>query len=262
MSLDWLTVAAQAVNFLILVWLLHRFLYAPITNAVRSREMRIQERIDEAAEIKRQAEADAERYKKEREGLEREREKLLAAAREAANEHRRGLEHTIRLEISGLRDRWRSDALGERDAFVQEVRQVASQQFFVLAREALGDLADRSLNDAVSESFSNRLLKLEPERVAKLKDAAAHSDQIIQVASSFELGSTAKRRITKVVHDVICHDAQIAYGIENDLICGIRLRAGGQTISWSIASYLTQLENRLRDEIEQKIGHLQPGAGE
>ena len=34
MLIDWFTVAAQVVNFLILVWLLKRFLYQPILNAI------------------------------------------------------------------------------------------------------------------------------------------------------------------------------------------------------------------------------------
>ena len=34
MSIDWITVAAQIVNFLVLVWLLKRFLYRPILNGI------------------------------------------------------------------------------------------------------------------------------------------------------------------------------------------------------------------------------------
>ena len=41
MLIDWFTVAAQAVNFLILVWLLKRFLYKPVLAAIDEREKRI-----------------------------------------------------------------------------------------------------------------------------------------------------------------------------------------------------------------------------
>ncbi len=34
MPIDWFTVGAQALNFLILVWLMKRFLYKPILNAI------------------------------------------------------------------------------------------------------------------------------------------------------------------------------------------------------------------------------------
>ena len=38
MPIDWFTVVAQAINFLILVWLLKRFLYKPILHAIDERE--------------------------------------------------------------------------------------------------------------------------------------------------------------------------------------------------------------------------------
>ena len=40
MPINWFTVAAQAINFLILVWLLKRFLYKPILHAIDERETR------------------------------------------------------------------------------------------------------------------------------------------------------------------------------------------------------------------------------
>ena len=41
MLIDWFTVSAQAVNFLILVWLMKRYLYQPILVAIDAREKRI-----------------------------------------------------------------------------------------------------------------------------------------------------------------------------------------------------------------------------
>jgi F-type H+-transporting ATPase subunit b len=41
MLIDWFTVGAQTLNFLILVWLMKRFLYKPILNAIDTREKRI-----------------------------------------------------------------------------------------------------------------------------------------------------------------------------------------------------------------------------
>ena len=61
MQIDWLTVAAQIVNFLVLVWLLQRFLYRPITEAMARREDRIATRLAEAKDARAKVEAEAER---------------------------------------------------------------------------------------------------------------------------------------------------------------------------------------------------------
>ena len=49
MLIDWFTVGAQLLNFLILVWLLKRFLYKPILGAIDIRERRIAAELADAA---------------------------------------------------------------------------------------------------------------------------------------------------------------------------------------------------------------------
>src|SRR5271166_229437 len=77
MLIDWFTIAAQALNFLILVWLLKRFLYKPILRAIDAREKRI------AAEL---ADADAKKAEaqKERDEFHQQRAALLSKATEEA----------------------------------------------------------------------------------------------------------------------------------------------------------------------------------
>ncbi len=48
MLIDWFTVVAQIVNFLILVWLLKRFLYKPILDALDAREKKIAKELADA----------------------------------------------------------------------------------------------------------------------------------------------------------------------------------------------------------------------
>jgi F-type H+-transporting ATPase subunit b len=57
MSFSWTTFALQAVNFLILVWLLKRFLFKPVGNLVAERKAEI---------VRAQAEAEAARQSAER----------------------------------------------------------------------------------------------------------------------------------------------------------------------------------------------------
>ena len=48
MSIDWITVIAQIANFLVLVWLLKRFLYRPILDGIDAREAEIARSMAEA----------------------------------------------------------------------------------------------------------------------------------------------------------------------------------------------------------------------
>ena len=128
MLIDWFTVAAQALNFVVLVWLLRRFLYGPITRAMEQRQRGIDEQIAAADRLRAEAAAEGERLRTERERFDAEREARERALREELEEQRRAALASARAEADGLRDRWRAAVQRERDGFLQELRQQAGGQ--------------------------------------------------------------------------------------------------------------------------------------
>ena len=67
MNFDWTTFALEAINFLILVWLLKRFLYRPILDAVARRQAAVARTLADAEA----ARVDAARLREEYEGRQR-----------------------------------------------------------------------------------------------------------------------------------------------------------------------------------------------
>ena len=63
MLIDWFTVGAQVVNFLILVWLLRRFLYKPVLAAIDAREKKVAAKIGNASAQEAQAQAERGRWR-------------------------------------------------------------------------------------------------------------------------------------------------------------------------------------------------------
>jgi hypothetical protein len=54
------------------------------------------------------------------------------------------------------------------------------------------------------------------------------------------------------VHRVLGHEVEIDYTSgAKQLVCGIRLRAGGRVLQWNLASYLARLEQRLARALEE-----------
>ena len=80
MLIDWFTVCAQALNFLVLVWLLHRFLYKPVLAAIDARERKIAAQITDAKALETRAKASAEDLLKRSTAFDRERDGLLQKA--------------------------------------------------------------------------------------------------------------------------------------------------------------------------------------
>ena len=91
MLIDWFTVGAQALNFLILVWLMKRFLYKPVLNAIDAREKLIAAELADAAAKKTEAQKEGDDFRKKKEDLDQQCAKLLSTATEEAGTERRRL---------------------------------------------------------------------------------------------------------------------------------------------------------------------------
>ena len=79
MLIDWFTVAAQVVNFLILVWLLKRFLYKPILRALDAREQQIALTLADADAKKAEAQQERDEFRKKNEAFDQQRAPRVVA---------------------------------------------------------------------------------------------------------------------------------------------------------------------------------------
>jgi hypothetical protein len=73
MHFDWSTLALQTVNFAVLVWLLHRFLYRPVLRMVDARRAEIEKQYDSARATEAQARERLAAIEGERAGIANER---------------------------------------------------------------------------------------------------------------------------------------------------------------------------------------------
>lgn len=253
MQIDWLTVAAQIVNFLVLVWLLRRFLYGPITAAMARREARIAERLGEAAARRASAEEEAERFRRMQADLEAERERVLSVAREAAENERRALGKEARETIEAQKQQWLRQLESERAALLRDLRHRSTRAFYTLARRALDDLAGAGLEEQIARSFARKLAGLDDVATARLAEAAKRADGRIRVRSRFELDADARETLTKAVADRLAL-GDIDFAHDPDLACGLVLEAGSQRLSWSLESYLDGFEAAVARELAGAAG--------
>src|SRR5271165_4877827 len=111
MLIDWFTVAAQAVNFLILVWLMKRFLYKPILHAIDEREKRIATELANAGKKKAEAQKESDDFKHKNEEFDKQRAALLSKATDDAKAERQRLLDEARKAADALSAK-RREAVG------------------------------------------------------------------------------------------------------------------------------------------------------
>ena len=250
MQLDWITVAAQIINFLILVWLLHRFLYGPITRAMERREAQIKSRLDAAAKERAKAETRQRDLDAAFAELEAVRRDKLKVAEEDAHALRQKLEHEARDDVAEKREAWLAELNEDREEFTKRLREEVSHGFRELAEDALRTLADSSLTERMADVLAARIAVLSADDIAELAGEARREGVII-VESGRDLDAGVRRRLTRAIHDTVKVEADVAYEVDREGLVGVRVKAGSASVEWSIDEYL--------DHFTETLGHVFPG---
>jgi F-type H+-transporting ATPase subunit b len=244
MLIDWFTVAAQAVNFLILAWLLKRFLYGPILRAIDQREKRIASELQQASAKMEEAKKEETEFRRKKDDLDRRSRELLGRAAEEAGTERRRLLEEARKEIAGRRSQWEEALQSDQRRQRQEVADRISQEVFATARKVLGDLAGESLEERMTQAFLERLSQSSPAEKEPLCSAAKNPDRPLLVRSAFDLPLSARKAIEEGVRKALSPQARITFEVAPELIAGIELAGNGYKVAWSVADALASMQKK------------------
>lgn len=241
MQIDWVTVAAQIVNFLVLVWLLQRVLYRPLTRALKEREEEVNRNLREAESARKTAETEAEAHRHALKMLEDERHAHLKAVEQEAEALRVEMTRKAHGEIAQRRAGWQAQLEEEKAAFLDRLRRRAGEAFITLARRALAEMADEDLVDRIARVFALRLLALNLDEKKHLRSAAGR-EETLSIRSSFPLSPAARTLVAEAVGDVLKREVRIDFREEPDLECGVVLAIGSRHVGWTLGEHLDALE--------------------
>lgn len=256
--IDWFTVIAQIVNFLILVALLRCFLYGRVLAAMDKRQQEIAARWDEAEQQRAEAQMEVDAARDTNRQLDEQREQLLAQVREEVERHRQQLTAKVRGEVDELHQRWSDTVQEETDSFLRDLRRRASEEVCAIAGRALADLAGANLERQIVEHFLQRLQRLkETERQAVIA-AFQENNHVAVVQTSCELTEDQRNTISSTLRERFFSDLDLRFEQSDDLICGIALQTDAHTLAWNFRDYLISLEQELRQTLEEETASRKP----
>ncbi|TWU46873.1 F0F1 ATP synthase subunit B family protein [Rubripirellula reticaptiva] len=252
MLIDWFTVAAQAVNFLILVWLLKRFLYKPILDAIDAREKRIASELADADAKRVEASKEREEFQQKNRAFDQQRQSMLTKAANDANSERQRLLADAKNAAETMRAN-RDDALHrEHVALSKEVTCRTQTEVFAIARKALTDLANLSLEEQITDVFIRRLQELDDDEKADFAGPSDAQDNSMIVRSAFDLPTAQRAKLQDAINRAFSMEVALTFETVPDVISGIELTSSGRKISWSIVEYLSSMEKRIGELLQDQ----------
>jgi F-type H+-transporting ATPase subunit b len=242
MLIDWFTVCAQALNFVILAWLMKRFLYKPILDAIAAREKLIAAELADAVAKKAEAQKERDEFQRKNEEFDQQRAALLSKATNEAKAEAERLLDEARKAADALTAKRQEALKNEAHNLSQAIARRTQQEVFAITRKALTDLATASLEERMGEVFTRRLRELNGKGKTCLADALKTSSDPAVVRSTFELPAEQRAAIQNALNETFSAAVRVRFETAPDLIGGIELTTNGEKVAWSIADYLSSME--------------------
>jgi F-type H+-transporting ATPase subunit b len=255
MHIDWFVFFCQIVNFLLLLFLLKKFLYGRIVGAMDAREAKITATFVDAGKAREEARESAEQLEKRLRDMDAQFEAAMNRAHEEAEAHRKKLMDKAREEVDLLQARWVETLRSERDAFLAGLRQLAGTQIYSITRQVLRDLADVELEQRIVEILMERIQTMNEEERGKFRDSLTEG-ATITVQSAFDIPADERKKLDDVIRRHISGDIQVVFEKSDNVMTGYELKTDGHKIAWSIKEYLDSLEEKfyhaLYEEAQEK----------
>jgi F-type H+-transporting ATPase subunit b len=241
MQIDWWTLALQAINALVLIWLLAHFLFRPVVDTIAARQKAAGQLIADAKAAKAAAEAEHDKASAETTRLAKHRSEALQAAEAEAATEKASLVAAAQAEADKLRAAAKAEIEAERRTEELAAEDRAGQ----LAVDIAGKLLDRLPREARVAAFIDGIAT----GLAKLPEGTRAS--LGADGSSVRL--TAARAVTpeevetcrKALVAVLGHPVLLEVSVEPALIAGIELEAPHAVVRNSFRADLVRLKSEL-----------------
>ena len=242
MLIDWFTVLAQIVNFLILIFLLKRFLYGPITRAMEERKKKIATAIEQADNAKKKAKQHSEEFAREKQNFLKAKEQKLAEAEKEIREKQDKSLKKARLEVENLRQRWMDQLTEDKAAFLHKLKGEITSQVMRIGEKVLRDLANEKLEHQIVTVF---LKKVSEDDIFKSQTISGK----LLVQSGFKLENEQSEFIRKQLSEYFKKVQTIQFQVIEEIGTGIRIKAGDRKVEWNLTNYLNGLEKEIFSDL-------------
>jgi F-type H+-transporting ATPase subunit b len=245
MEIDLITLIAQILNFLVLLWVLKKLLYKPLLTAMANRKKDIIKAIE-----------DAEKKQKEAMGLKEENEKMLEDIREQKNELLKKAEEEIEKEKEVMAQKLKDEQEItraefkelmeiEKQRFIKEVNKVVANKFAKFSKTVFSDLSNTDIEAQAVEVFLKKIKDLKKAEIEKINTSAKVNNGKITIATSHDLSKEVANKIKNSLKKIGVKYTTIKFEKDSEIILGVNLKADSYVIAWDLKEFLNSFKKEL-----------------
>ena len=249
MQIDWWTLGLQALNFLVLVWLLWRFLYRPVRTVIDQRKALAEQAFTEASEKQREAEGARQHFEQELARQADERQKLLNVTHKQLESERASIMEEARQEAHKLIESGHETIAKERQAVLQQLRNEVAELASDLALELLQGTGSKLFNEIALEQLEAQLKRLPPTELDRLRNDLGTDNAHLVVVTATPVDSGDQSRWRQRMADCLGHNDNTDFAVDSGIVGGAELHLPHTTLRFTWSEQLQRAkELLLQDE--------------
>ena len=240
------TLLLQVANFLIMAYILTRFLFKPLKETLDKRTSQVTKAVDEAEQATREAEELRLEYEKKHENIDAEIAALKNEARIVIDRTRQQMLHEAYEEIEAMRARAKEEIERQRADALLLHRSRIGELVTTLTQRMIEGVLNPQLHQAYLDTFLDQLRSVQLEGRISTNNGEAISAELI---TATPLIQEDKTRIAATLETVASEPIDLVCRVDDGLIAGAMVRFGDMLIDGSLQGQLQQLRSRYEAEI-------------
>lgn len=242
-SFDLTTFLLEAINFLILVWLLKWLLYNPVKSAIQKRRQTIQQQLDEAEYKQQQANELKQQYENRLQQWQQEKQQKKQALEEELEQKRQYELQRIEREKQQQQQKLEAQLQKTRQDEQLQLEKDASELACRFASRLLTELADKHLENKLIECLLHDL----SESLDKLKPRLDQNtyEQTIKVYTAYGLDQKLRQRLQELISHLGLSVSQMEEHRSSELIAGITVQMTDMVFQANLNNELNYFQSRL-----------------
>jgi F-type H+-transporting ATPase subunit b len=251
LKLNWGTLLLQILNFLVMVFILWRFLFKKVVEILDERSRRVTSALDEAEEKQRKAEEMRAEYE---EKLSEAQEQVIAMRQQAQEELARTKQEVLeetRQEVQTIREKAQGEIEDARQQAIYQHRLELGRLVTTLSARMMSESAGEAFQKASIEHFIDSLAAMSADEYRQALEDNEAEVLHVQLVSAQDLDADNKSQIERQVQNMTGQSIEVKYRVDPSLVAGATVRFGDVVIDGSLAGQLQNLKERYMVDLEQ-----------
>ena len=256
LELDLATIVFQVINFLVLAYVLNRWVFQPVLRQSAARAQERQRLMQELAAERQQLAETRATLEKKTAALEEESDHILAESRREALQEQQQLLDDARAEADEVVKEAQADARRLRRQSMEELHAEIVDTILEVSSNTLARAVPPEVHDRLVQRLAERIREMgrtDMARVEAIRRSVGDREAVAFVETARELTAEHQTQLARILTALADHRVNMELSIEPGLVAGVRVRLGDTVMDSSIAGQLEELRSSVSSTLDESM---------